>query len=67
MLKFNCEICHENVFEVNGVEHLVPLPHEITCSGCGKVYVCMIDGKGNLGIRRKGTKRTRRLLRPIES
>ncbi len=54
MLRANCDKCHENIFEVPGIEALRPLPCKITCSGCGRRFRVVENDKGKLVFFRMG-------------
>lgn len=46
MERYDCKVCEENVFEVEGVENLGVLPVTLTCTGCGALYTAgLINGK----------------------
>ena len=38
MIRYDCNKCGENVFEVVNIEHLGIMPHKWVCSGCGRIY-----------------------------
>lgn len=54
MLRFDCKYCGENVFDVQGIDHLGDLPHEWTCCGCGRIYVAKYNKDGQLIVYKKG-------------
>lgn len=54
MLRKDCRHCGENIFEVQDITHLGAIPHEWTCSGCGRVYVAKMNKAGGLVVYQRG-------------
>ena len=72
MVRYDCQDCGENVFDVVDVEHLDTLPRTWVCSGCGREYTGERDEEGRLIVYLKGFEETARVyeetrLTPIES
>lgn len=66
MERFDCRKCGENVFVVQGIEHLGPLPRELVCAGCGTKYTAELTPKGRLSVHQGGPRKPR-AAKPKES
>ena len=65
MVRYDCRVCGENVFDVVDIEHLGTLPHTWTCSGCQRVYVGELDDAGNLIVYQRGYKRSAKVFKSL--
>jgi hypothetical protein len=62
MLRFDCKHCGENIFDVQGIDHLGDLPHEWICSGCGRKFVAKVNKDGQLVVHQRSYPRGARVL-----